>query len=77
MPRTPPPAPETTSSEDIGRDPVIEVYKRDVDRSLLRENLRLTPLERLQKLTEHCEFLDRIRGAARGVERGGERPSDA
>lgn len=31
-------------------DPVIEAYKRDIDRSLLRENLRLTVEERLRKL---------------------------
>jgi hypothetical protein len=32
-------------------DPVIEAYKKGVDRSLLRENLKLTPDERLRKLT--------------------------
>jgi transcriptional regulator with XRE-family HTH domain len=31
-------------------DPVIELYKRDVDRSLLRENLGKTPEERLTAL---------------------------
>jgi hypothetical protein len=31
-------------------DPVIEAYKRDVDRTLLRENLKLSPEERLLKL---------------------------
>ena len=31
-------------------DPVIEVFKRDVDRTLLRENLKLTPDERLRRL---------------------------
>jgi len=30
-------------------DPVTEVYKRDVDRSLLRENLKLTVEERISK----------------------------
>jgi hypothetical protein len=30
-------------------DPVIEAYKKDVDRTLLRENLKLTPEERLRK----------------------------
>ena len=30
-------------------DPVIEAYKKDVDRTLLRENLKLTPNERLMK----------------------------
>ncbi|MCU0649723.1 MAG: hypothetical protein MUF00_17165 [Gemmatimonadaceae bacterium] len=28
-------------------DPVIEAYKRDVDRTLLRENLRLSPEQRV------------------------------
>ena len=32
------------------RDPVIEFYMRNVDRTLLRENLKLTPEQRLQKL---------------------------
>ena len=32
------------------RDPVIEVFKRDVDRTLLRENLKLTPDERVRRL---------------------------
>ena len=31
-------------------DPVIEAYKRDVDRSLLRRNLSLTPEQRLRQL---------------------------
>ena len=33
-------------------DPVIERYKRDVDRTLLRENLRKNVAERLQSLGE-------------------------
>ena len=31
------------------RDPVVEVYKKDVDRTLLRENLKLTVEERIRK----------------------------
>ena len=31
-------------------DPVIEFYKKDVDRSLIRENLRLTVEQRFEKL---------------------------
>jgi hypothetical protein len=31
------------------RDPVIELYKRDVDRTLLRENLKLTHEQRARK----------------------------
>lgn len=37
-------------------DPVIEAYKKDVDRTLLRENLRLTIEERLIRLARHSEF---------------------
>ena len=40
-----------------GRDPVIEAYKKDIDRTLLRENLKLTPAERLRKLQN---FVDAI-----------------
>lgn len=31
-------------------DGVIEAFKRDVDRTLLRENLKLTPEERVREL---------------------------
>ncbi len=34
----------------IEPDPVIEVFKKDIDRTLLRENLKLTPEERLRKM---------------------------
>jgi hypothetical protein len=34
----------------IEPDPVIELFKRDVDRTLLRENLKLSPEERLRKM---------------------------
>ena len=44
---------------------VIEAYKKDVDRTLIRENLKLTPDERLRKLQSFMKFLYEIRGAAR------------
>ena len=34
----------------IEPDPVIEVFKKDIDRTLLRENLKLTPEQRLRKM---------------------------
>ena len=37
-------------------DPVIEAYKKDVDRTLLRENLRKSVDERLRSLAEMQEF---------------------
>jgi hypothetical protein len=45
-------------------DPVIEVYKKDVDRTLLRENLKLTVQERFEKFMRFVEFADELRGAA-------------
>ena len=46
-------------------DPVIELYKRDVDRTLLRENLRLTPQQRIEKLMSFMRSVERLREAAR------------
>lgn len=46
-------------------DAVIAAYKRDVDRTLLRENLRLTPEERLRKLFEFLKTAERVREAGR------------
>ncbi len=45
-------------------DPVLECYKRNVDRSLLRENLKLTPQQRADKFAEFLLALEQIRGAA-------------
>ncbi len=36
--------------DDLPPDPVIEAYKKDVDVTLIRENLKLTPDERARKL---------------------------
>jgi hypothetical protein len=39
-------------------DPVIEAYKKDIDRTLLRENLKRTPAERLQRLQDFVQALE-------------------
>lgn len=44
-------------------DDVIELFKRDVDRTLLRENLRLTPDERVRKMISVLEFVEELRSA--------------
>ena len=59
--RMPRPAPPSVTRAP---DPVIEAYKKDIDRSLLRENLKLTPTERLAKLQAFMAALERVRGAA-------------
>ena len=46
---------QTQTGSQAAGDPVVEVYKRDVDRSLLRENLRLSPTERVAKLAALLE----------------------
>ncbi len=46
-------------------DPVLEVYKKDVDRSLLIRNLALTPAERAEKLVDFVRFLSEVRRAGR------------
>jgi hypothetical protein len=46
-------------------DPVIEAYKKDVDRTLLRENLKRTVEERLRDLMRLQRFADDWRRAGR------------
>jgi hypothetical protein len=41
--------------------PVIEAYKKDVDRTLLRENLRLTTTERVRKMIAALRFAETVR----------------
>ena len=46
-------------------DPVIEVYKKDIERTLLRENLKLTVEERLRELMRMHEFYDDLQRTRR------------
>ena len=45
-------------------DPVIEAYKKDVDRILLRENLKLTVEQRLSKMYEFMLSMEAFRSSA-------------
>lgn len=58
-------------------DPVIEAYKRDVDRTLLRENLRRTVEERLLRLMDLQRFAQGLREAGRRARESGRRAGDA
>lgn len=51
-------------------DPVVEAYKRDVDRTLLRENLRKTPEERVRALMALQRLADEARRAGRAASEG-------
>lgn len=52
---------------DVG-DPIVQAYRNDIDVSLLRENLRLSVLERMEKLVRFMRLLEELR-------RGGATPS--
>lgn len=49
--------------EPLELDPVIEAYKRDIDRTLIRENLKLTHEERVRKLIELQRVAEELRRA--------------
>ena len=44
---------------------MIELYKKGVDRTLLRENLKLTPDQRLRELLRLQRFADELSRAGR------------
>jgi len=54
--------------EQFEPDPVIEFYKKDVDRTLLRENLKLTVEQRFDQLMRLQEFAEELRRAGREAE---------
>jgi len=55
----------TPEPVSLDPDPVIDAYKRDVDRTLLRQNLTLTPEARLRKLQDFVAFAVELQKAGR------------
>jgi hypothetical protein len=49
----------------LAPDPVIEAYKKDIDRTLIRENLKLTPDQRILQLMKLQAFAEELRAAGR------------
>ncbi|HXP84700.1 MAG TPA: hypothetical protein VN841_08275 [Bryobacteraceae bacterium] len=47
------------------RDPVVEAYKKDIDRTLLRENLKLSVEERFRKAMALARFAEEMRRAGK------------
>jgi hypothetical protein len=47
----------------IDPDPVIEAYKKNIDRSLIRENLKRSPDERMRALVALQRFAIELRRA--------------
>ena len=50
-------------------DAVIEFYKQGIDRTLIRENLRKSPEERLLALQALQRFADEVRRAGDAIRR--------
>ncbi|MGH9458556.1 MAG: hypothetical protein ACRD2J_13065 [Thermoanaerobaculia bacterium] len=49
---------------------VVAAYKRDIDVTLLRENLRRTPTDRLLALQELQRFAEELRRAGERIRHG-------
>jgi hypothetical protein len=49
----------------LAPDPVIEAYKKEIDRTLIRENLKLTPEERILQLMKLQAFAEELQAAGR------------
>ena len=54
---------EQNGETGLQPDPVVEAYKRDIDRTLLRENLKLTVEQRFLKLCELQRLAAELRKA--------------
>lgn len=50
---------------DLPPDPVIEVYKKDIDRTLLVENLKLSVEERFRQQMNMHAFTDEVERSRR------------
>ena len=61
-----PPSPEGADSGD----PVVEAYKKAIDRTLLRECLKLTVEERIEQLMRWQQAAQELRDAMRRAGRG-------
>ena len=56
-------------TDHLEPDPVIEAYKKHVDRTLLRANLKRTVAERLENLIALQRFAEELRQAGRKARR--------
>ena len=56
-------------SAEFGPDPVIEAYKRHIDRTLLRQNLRRSATERVRNLIALQRLAMEARRAGRAMKR--------
>lgn len=60
--------PDLVRADPGYRDPITEAIKGEIDRTLLRENLNLTPQQRLEKGQAAMRFALSLREAGRRAE---------
>jgi hypothetical protein len=65
-----PPSPTARPDADVWKDPVIEAYKKDVDRTLIRHTLSLTVEQRLRNLEACLADAAELRRAMRAATTG-------
>ncbi len=58
-------SPDTLPARRSSMDDVIDAYKKDIDRTLLRENLKMTVEQRIRQLGEFARFAEQMREAGR------------
>jgi hypothetical protein len=61
------PVPDASPLPPAKVDRLVEELKKDVDRTLIRENLKLTVEERLVQLMRLQEFAEELRRAGRAT----------
>jgi len=54
-------------------DPVVDAYKSGIDRTLIRENLKRSPEERLRALQQLQAFAEELRRAGKTLDRRNDR----
>ena len=55
---------DTSDLPPLAFPEIIALYARDIDRTLIRETLRLTPDERARKFMDFAQTADAMRGLA-------------
>ena len=54
---------KSADSLPLACEEIVNLYLKDVDRSLIHENLRLSYIERLRQLQRNVQVANKIRGA--------------
>ena len=56
---------DAREESELDRDPLIEALRRDIDKTLLRRNLAMTPQQRVDQLIEMQRFAAELAEAGR------------